>query len=149
MADPEENGDRLEPTLDIETSPSMELLTPLTCTIPTVGAPSKNYWQAQNFATKLHIDFFSLQEKGNISGMRKSFFLLARYYGRTLGILRDALRRGNTVLINVALRNLIVLHQPLYNMRDVAPTTVPFVVTLNKETRKWFLEDLIKNQQIL
>jgi superfamily II DNA or RNA helicase len=121
----------------------MEPLSALSSVVPLAEAVPKDYWQAHNFAARIHREFVVHQEKGNIAEMRRRFFLLARYYGRTLGILREALRRGNIALINVALRNLMALHQPLYSMREVSPTTVPLVLTLNRETRRRFLEDLI------
>ena len=121
----------------------MEPLSALSSVVPLAVAMPKDYWQAHNFAARIHREFVFHQERGNIGGMRRQFFLLARYYGRTLGILREALRRGNSSLISVALRNLVALHQPFESMREVAPTTVPLVLTLNRETRRRFLEDLI------
>ena len=141
--DSEDDVERLEPALDVELAPRMEPLSVLSCVIPSAAAPPKNYWQAHNFSSRLHSEFVALQERGDLPRMRQRFFLLARYYGRTLGILRSSLRNGNVPLINAALRNLVVLHQPLYNMREVAPTTVPLVLTLNEDTRERFLEDLI------
>jgi len=143
MVEPDEHTNEIEPVLDVETSPRMEPVSVLSSFVPSAGAVPKNYWQAHNFAARIQKEFVVHQETGNAAGMRRCFFLLARYYGRTLGILRSTLTRGNTLLINVALRNLVALHQPLYGMREVAPTTVPLVLTLNKETRRRFLEDLI------
>lgn len=139
----EDNDERLEPTLDVEETPRMEPLSVLSCVVPSAAAPPKNYWQAHNFSSRLHSEFITLQERGDLPRMRQRFFVLARYYGRTLGILRSSLRNGNVSLINAALRNLVVLHQPLYNMREVAPNTVPLVFTLNNESRGRFLDDLI------
>ena len=139
----EDNVERLEPTLDVEAASRMEPQSVLSCVVPSAAAPPKNYWQAHNFASRLHNEFIALQERGDLPKMRQRFYVLARYYGRTLGILRSSLRSGNVSLINAALRNLMVLHQPLYMMREVAPVTVPLVLTLNMETRKRFLDDLI------
>ena len=143
MVDSDGYDEKLEPTLDVEIAPLMGPPSLLSSVVPSVGAKSKNYWQAHNFSSRILREFLLQQEKGNTAGMRHRFFLLARYYGRTLAILRHALSQGNTDLIFAALRNILALHQPLYSMREVAPTTVSMVLTLNKETRRRFLEDLI------
>lgn len=139
----EEPFDVEEEVSTIVNSPRMEPLSALSCVIPAAGAPPRNYWVAHNFASRLHNDFIRHRENGNQKGMVQCFYLLARYYGRTLGILRDALRRGNEELINAALRNLVILHQPLYFMREVAPTTIPLVLTLNKHTSEHFFRDIL------
>jgi hypothetical protein len=99
-----------EESSTIVNSPRMEPLSALSCVIPAAGSPPRNYWAAHNFASRLHNDFISHRESGSQRGMVQCFYLLARYYGRTLGILRDALRRGNEEFINAALRNLVILH---------------------------------------
>ncbi len=142
MRDPEKlEAETLEPALDVETSPMMEPSSILACEVP--AAPPPNYWQAQDMAKALHKEFEALQKKRDIQGMRQRFYTLAHYYGRTLGILRQALRRGREPLITAALYNLVTLHQPLHHMHEIAPTSVPFAVTLNKETRNQLIGDLI------
>ncbi|MBN2334449.1 DEAD/DEAH box helicase family protein [Candidatus Bathyarchaeota archaeon] len=139
----EEPFDVEEEVSTIVNSPRMEPLSALSCVIPAAGAPPRNYWVAYNFASRLHNDFIRHREDANQKGMVQCFYLLARYYGRTLGILRDALRRGNEELVNATLRNLVILHQPLYLMRDVAPTDIPLVLTLNKNTSEHFFRDIL------
>ena len=139
----EEKYDPEEEVSTIVNSPSMEPLSALSCVIPAAGATPRNYWMAHNFSSKLYNDFIRYRENENQKGMLQCFYLLARYYGRTLGILRDALRRGNEELINTALRNLVILHQPLYYMREVTPTIVPLVLTLNKQTSEHYFQDIL------
>ena len=134
--------EELEPTLDVETAPFMEPNSELICKIPGTGA-SKDYWQAQRLASSMHREFEELQEAGDEEGMRERFYVLARYYGRTLNILRSALSRGNEELVNTALHNIIALHEPMHHMHDLAPETVPFVITLDRETRGRLTEDII------
>lgn len=136
-----DHEEELEPTIDVETSSMMEPISTLVCKLPV--APPKEYWQAQNLARILHQKFEELKKSGDIKEMRGQFFVLAHYYGRTLGILRQALSSGNEPLINTALRNLVMLHQPIHHMHEVAPTTVPFAITLDKKTRRKLVEDLI------
>ena len=97
-----EREEELEPTLDVEVSPMMEPHAELICDVPTVGA-STDYWQAQKFASTLHMEFEELQKVNDISGMRQRFYVLARYYGRTVKILRSALSKGKEALVNAAL----------------------------------------------
>lgn len=132
-----------EPALDVETSPMMEPISEMVCRLPTAGTSPPKYWQAQNLASALHKEFEELKKKGDIKEMRGRFFILARYYGRTMGILRQALASGNGALINAALRNLITLHQPLHHMHEVSPTGVPFVITLDRDMRRRLVDDLV------
>jgi superfamily II DNA or RNA helicase len=142
--DPREHETQeLEPTLDVETSPMMEPSSVLACEVPLSGTPSPKYWQAQTLSAALHREFEELQERGDMKGMRARFYVLARYYGRTISILRQALSRGREPLATAALRNLVTLHQPLHHMHEIAPTSVPFVLTLYRETRVRLVEDLI------
>lgn len=139
----DDHEEELEPTLDVETSSMMEPISALVCKLPTAGTSPPNYWQAQNLASALHQQFEELRGKGDVKAMRGRFFILAHYYGRTIGILRQALASGNEPLINAALRNLVTLHQPLHHMHEVAPTRVPFAITLDRKTRRTLVEDLI------
>ena len=137
-----ERGEELEPTLDVEVSPMMEPHADLICDIPTVGT-STEYWQAQKFASTLHMEFEELQRVNDIAGMRQRFYTLARYYGKTVNILRSALRKRNEGLVNAALHNIIALHEPMHHMHTLAPEAVPLVITLEEETRGKLTEDLI------
>jgi len=145
MAKPENTEDyELEPTLDVETSPMMEPSSAFVCELST-NKP-KNYWDAQVFASNLHREFEELQAKDDDVGMRRSFYLLTRYYGRTLYILRSAVKTGKKELITATIQNLIALHEPLHHMHETAPETIPFVITLDQETRIKLLDDLIINR---
>ncbi|RNC67246.1 MAG: DEAD/DEAH box helicase [Desulfuromonadales bacterium] len=101
------------------------------------------YWEAQRFAEALHRDFEDARRREDVVAMRGRFYLLARYYGRTLAILRHALSEGREPLLRATLRNLISLHQPLHHMHDLAPAKVPLALTLDRQLRRRLLEDLI------
>jgi superfamily II DNA or RNA helicase len=142
--DPNELEDEtLEPTLDVETSPMMEPASKLAREAPASATPPPRYWRAQSLAEALHRDFEKAQQTRDFSATRNGFYVLARYYGRTMAILRHALSERQELLLRTALRNLISLHQPMHHMHDIAPTHVPLVLTLGKETRKKVIEDLI------
>ncbi|MDD1721654.1 MAG: DEAD/DEAH box helicase family protein, partial [Euryarchaeota archaeon] len=128
---------------DAEQSPTLEPLSVLACEVPTAGTPPPQYWHAQDLASVLHRDFEALKEQGDFKAMRGRFYVLAYYYARTMGILRQALARGKTPLIDAALHNLVALHQPLHHMHDVAPKNVPFVLTLDTFTRRQLVEDSV------
>ncbi len=141
---PEELEDEsLEPTLDVETSPMMELSSTLGSEAPVSKTPPTKYWRAQGLAEALHRDFEKAQQSGDLASMRARFYLLARYYSRTMAILRHALSERQEPLLNAALHNLISLHQPLHHMHEIAPTSVPLVLSLDKEMRTRLFEDLI------
>ncbi|MBN1191083.1 MAG: DEAD/DEAH box helicase family protein [Dehalococcoidales bacterium] len=137
----EDPGTELEPTIDSEISPMMEPPAVLTCRHP--ATPPREYWNAQIVATAIHRRFEALKETGDVRGMRRQFYVLAHYYGRTLGVLRQALSYGREPLISSALQNIMSLHQPLHHMHDIASTAVPFVLTLDNETRKHLIKDLV------
>ncbi len=133
----------LEPTLDVETAPMMEPAERLGTEASAAAVPSNRYWQAQSMAEAIHRDFEEAQERNDIQTMRERFFVLARYYGRTLAILRQAIGDRKEPLMCAALRNLIALHQPLHHMRAIAPTNVPLALTLDRDQREQLREDLI------
>ncbi len=143
MSTPDQENESLEPTLDVETAPMMEPAAKLGPAAPASAVPSARYWQAQSMAESLHRDFESARQRGDIPAMRERFYILARYYGRTLAILRHALADRKEELLCAALRNLIALHQPLHHMHDIAPTRVPLALTLDREQREQLLEDLL------
>jgi len=131
--------EELEPTIDTETSSMMEPPSALTCRVTVTPPPQ--YWKAQAIAAAIHRQFETLKQAGDVKGMRRQFYVLAHYYGRTLGVLRQALAHGREPLITAALENLASLHQPLHHMHDIAPTNVPFVLTLDRQTRKQLIRD--------
>lgn len=115
----------------------------LVCRLPVPGAPAPEYWDAGAFAATVLAGFEERRDAGDGAGERRAFFLLARYYGRTLAILRRALSDGATDLIERALENLIVLHRHLVRMRADAREAVPLVVTLDRAARQRVLPDLV------
>ncbi|MGD9937832.1 MAG: DEAD/DEAH box helicase [Methanoregulaceae archaeon] len=115
----------------------------LVCRLPVPGAPAPDYWDAGTFAASVLADFETARRDGDLDGMRRRFFLLARYQGRTIGILRSALRSGSTDLILRSLENLVVLHRHLARMRSDAPRAVPLVLTLDRASRRRVLPDLV------
>ncbi|MHB8764986.1 MAG: DEAD/DEAH box helicase [Deferrisomatales bacterium] len=110
---------------------------------PDPGAGPRRYWQAQGLADDLYREFAAAKARRDAPAMRDAFYLLARYYGRTLAILRRALRDGPEHLIVTALRNLTALHRPLHHMHDLAPTRVPLALTLDRHHRRVLVEDLV------
>jgi superfamily II DNA or RNA helicase len=144
MVEPaERENQELEPALDVEISPMMEPASALVCNVTLAGVTPPKYWQAQKLASAIHREVEAMQGKGDRESMRRLFFVLGHYYGRTMGILRSALADGREPLINTALLNLVALHQPMHHMHEVAPGDVPFVLTLNRETRQQVFEDII------
>ena len=128
----------LELGLDGELSPAMG---------PGEAAVSSNaphrYWEAQALAQALHQKFEDALARGDYAAMRRDFYILARFYGRTMAILRHSLAEKREALVEAALQNLVALHEPMHHMHDVAPGGAPLVMTLDKDTRGRLLEDLI------
>ena len=102
-----------------------------------------HYWQAQALAQALHRKFEDALEQGDYAAMRRDFYILARFYGRTMAILRHSLSEKREELVDAALQNLVALHEPMHHMHDIAPGGAPLVMTLDKGTRGRLLEDLI------
>ncbi|HOV67874.1 MAG TPA: hypothetical protein PLI31_05885, partial [Methanoregulaceae archaeon] len=115
----------------------------LVCRLPVPGGPAPDYWDAGAFAASVLAEFEDARRRGDLTAMRLRFYLLARYQGRTIGILRSALRSGSTDLILRSLGNLVVLHRHLVRMRSDAPREVPLVLTLDRATRRRVLPDLV------
>ena len=115
----------------------------LVCQLPVPGKPATSYWEAGTFAAELYAEFEEYREAHDLVGMRRAFYILARYYGRTLAILRQSLLTGAQPVITSALNNLVILHRTLHQMYEVAPAQVPVVVTLDRESRRRLLPDLV------
>lgn len=126
----------LEPTLDVESTPAME---PVQASAP---AP-RRYWQAQEFARTLEEEFQAASDRGDEEGMRERFYALARYYTRTVLILREAVADGRQPLTRAALSNLLALHRPLDHMHAIAKRAAPVALTLRTEQRRHLMDDLI------
>src|SRR5579859_1902942 len=130
----------LEPTLDVEISPMMEPV--LASQAPASATPPRRYWQAQGFADALQREFDEALQNMRVVEMRERFHALARFYTRTLAILRSSLHDGREPLAQAALHNLIALHKSLHYMHQVAPGTVPNTFTLNRDVRPRLIENL-------
>jgi superfamily II DNA or RNA helicase len=139
------NGDNevLEPTLDVELSPMMEMTPNVADSTPASATPPRRYWQAQGLANMLQSEFDEAHELNKSAVMRERFYLLANYYMRTLAILRYALRERREPLAQAALHNLIALHKSLHHMHTTAPAAVPSTLALNREIRPRLMENLI------
>ena len=137
------HDEQLEPTLDTETSPMMEPPSTLGKDAPASRTPSRHYWQAQGLASAIHRQFEDAQKRGDTKMLRNKFYILARYYGRTLAILHHAMLKKNEALMRATLHNLISLHVPLHHMHEIDPARVPLAMTLSEHTRHLLLEDLI------
>ena len=133
----------LEPTLDVELSPMMELTPALADTASASTTPPSRYWQAQGLADMLQREYDEAHKLGKFAVMRERFYLLANYYTRTLAILRYALKERRELLAQAALHNLIALHKSLHYMHKVAPAVVPGTLALNREIRSRLMENLI------
>lgn len=133
----------LEPTLDVELSPMMELAPMLANAAPASATPPGRYWQAQGLADMLQREFDEAHKLHKFAVMRERFYLLANYYTRTLAILRYALRVRRELLAQAALHNLIALHKSLHYMHTAAPAIVPSMLALNREARPRLMEHLI------
>ncbi len=105
--------------------------------------PSAKYWQAQRFAETVHHQFEEHLAAGDLDSMRREFYVLARYYGRTLAILRHAITKGREPLLRATLKNLVSLHQPMHHMHDLSPSSAPVVLTMNADTRHDLIKDII------
>ncbi|WP_440949082.1 DEAD/DEAH box helicase [Methanosphaerula subterraneus] len=115
----------------------------LVCRLPVPGGPVPSYWEAGTFAAELYAGFEEYRAVQDLTGMRQTFYVLARYYGRTCAILRQSLLTGAQPLITSALNNLVTLHRFLHRMYEVAPSQVPVVITLDRESRRRLLPDLV------
>ncbi|WP_432821509.1 DEAD/DEAH box helicase, partial [Trichloromonas sp.] len=135
--------EELEPTLDSEPAPMMEPVAELAATAAASAVTPRRYWEAQGFADAIHRDFEKDLARGDFAAMRERFYILARYYGKTLAILRHALLDRQEPLLQASLRNLVALHHPFHHMHDIAPSSVPIALTLDKRHRRRLIEDLI------
>ncbi|MBU0944829.1 MAG: DEAD/DEAH box helicase family protein [Proteobacteria bacterium] len=107
------------------------------------ATPAARYWQAQRFAEAIHQKFEAHLAAGELDAIRQEFYVLARYYGRTLAILRHSLAKGREPLLRATLKNIIALHQPMHHMHDLSPSSAPVVLTMDSDTRHNLTEDLI------
>ena len=114
-----------------------------TTAVPASVPKTRNYWQAQGLAELALSEFQAATAENDLAGQRRAFYQLASYYGRTMHILRSALKRGNEPLAEAAMSNLVTLHRPLTQMHRRAPDDVPVTLTLDRKARDVFVRDLI------
>jgi len=110
---------------------------------PTTTPTRRHYWEAQSLAELALAEFNEATKQGDVAWQRREFYILANYYGRTLRILRTALRNGKEPLAQAALQNLVTLHRPLTQMHGESPHSVPLALSLDRQGRDDFVRDLI------
>lgn len=103
----------------------------------------KSYWNAAPFISRLQPALEKAIAEHDGPRCRRMFYVLARYYARTLAIVQSALSRRQEPLLVAALDNLLHLHRPLTRLRDLAPRAVPLVLPLSKTLRDRLKEDLV------
>jgi hypothetical protein len=133
----------LEPALDTESAPSMAPHGEMGSAAPASATAPAHYWQAQGLAAILSQEYEAARLSGDTDTMRRRYYVLAKYYNRSINILRYALGHRQESLVQAALHNLIALHAPLHHMRHAAPHIVPAPVTLARQVRDRMNEDLI------
>lgn len=90
------------------------------------------YWQAQGLADEARTRFAAASREGDESGMQDAFFMVTRYYARTLIILPQALEERREELARAALRNLLVLDAALGHMHRAEPQVVPLAMPVGE-----------------
>ena len=103
----------------------------------------KSYWDAAPFVARLQPALEKAITEHDGPRCRRIFYVLARYYARTLAIVQSALARKQEPLLVAALDNLLHLHLPLTRLRDLAPRAVPLVLPLSRTLRDRLREDLV------
>ncbi len=88
-------------------------------------------------------EFVEAQRSGDAGAMHGGFYRLAKYYTRTLAILRHACGEHREPLAQAALHNFIILHRALHDMHATAPKHVPAPLTLDRTVRARLLDDVI------
>jgi superfamily II DNA or RNA helicase len=104
--------------------------------------PSK-YWQAEAMSSQVWERFSKAVAAKNSDQIRNSFFLLTRYYGRTITILRSAIEDKRNDLARVAIENLIVLDRVLGGMHRAVPGELPLALPFTEEFHAQFVQSLI------
>lgn len=107
------------------------------------SADTHSYWQAANFSQTLLAEFEAARQEGRAADARERFYVLARYYRRTLAILHSAFDRRDEPLATTALRNLIILQRALAAMHRVAPHTAPSTLALESDVHRRINRDVV------
>jgi superfamily II DNA or RNA helicase len=103
----------------------------------------RRYWQAQGLVELEQAAFTSALEKDDAAHQRSAYFRLAVYHGRTIAILRSALKNSNEPLAQAAMRNLVTLFRAMMQMHKQAPHNVPVALVLDRSGRDEFAKDLV------
>ncbi len=99
----------------------------------------RSYWQAQGLVDLSQSEFIIANGAGQRSvAQRNAYFRLAVYHGRTIFILRSALKAGKEPLAQAAMRNLATLHRAMMHMHKEAPHHVPLALVLDRQGRDEF-----------
>ncbi|GIK43643.1 MAG: hypothetical protein BroJett011_74760 [Chloroflexota bacterium] len=110
-------------------------------TIPHPTRPG--YWQAQGLIEQQLSRFQAAAEQQNIEAVRRAFYHLAAYHGRTLHILNTSLSSANDALAQSTLHNLMALHRALTHMHRTDRDAIPLAMVLPHTERDAFLRDLL------
>ncbi len=102
-----------------------------------------SYWRAQGLIQLERSAFLAAAQEGDASAQRSAYFRLAVYHGRTIYILRTALRDGKEALAQAAISNLAALHRAMMDMHDEAVLNVPVPLVLDRAGRDRLARDLV------
>lgn len=103
----------------------------------------RSYWQAQSLVELEQDAFAAALGEDDADHQRSAYFRLAVYHGRTIYILRSALRDRKEALAQAAMRNLATLHRAMMQMHRQAPHHVPVPLVLDRPGRDELARDLV------
>jgi superfamily II DNA or RNA helicase/DNA-binding transcriptional ArsR family regulator len=103
----------------------------------------RTYWQAQGLVELEQAAFAAALGENHAEHQRSAYFRLAVYHGRTVSILRSALRDGKEALAQAAMRNLATLHRAMMQMHRQAPDSAPVALVLDRPGRDELARDLV------
>jgi superfamily II DNA or RNA helicase len=103
----------------------------------------RSYWQAQSLVELEQAAFAAALAEGDAEHQRSAYYRLAVYHGRTIYILRSALRDRKEALAQAAMRNLATLHRAMMQMHRQAPHHVPVALVLDRPGRDDLARDLV------
>jgi superfamily II DNA or RNA helicase len=101
------------------------------------------YWRASRFASTLLEEFRAALDAGQPAVARARFYVLARYFRRTLAIVHDALARRDGALLAAGLENAIGLLRVLGTMHHAAPDLAPSILALETDLHERVSRDLV------
>jgi superfamily II DNA or RNA helicase len=103
----------------------------------------RSYWQAQSLVELEQDAFAAALADEDADHQRSAYYRLAVYHGRTIFILRSALRDHKEPLAQAAMRNLATLHRAMMQMHRQAPHHVPAALVLDRPGRDELARDLV------